>query len=86
MSDLTHREAFGSRLRETRSARGLSQEDMANAAGLDRSYVGGVERGQRNVSLDNIYKLASALGVDPSELFRGDAQKVKPLRNPSDDA
>jgi transcriptional regulator with XRE-family HTH domain len=65
----SHREAFGSRLRELRIARGLSQEDLAHEAGLDRSYVGGVERGQRNVSLDNIHKLAEALGVDISNLF-----------------
>jgi len=69
MTVLSRREAFGSRLRELRIARGLSQEDMAHAAGLDRSYVGGVERGQRNVSLDNIHKLADALGVQVRELF-----------------
>ena len=69
MTVLSRREAFGSRLRELRIARGLSQEDMAHAAGLDRSYVGGVERGQRNVSLDNIHKLADALDVTVRELF-----------------
>lgn len=55
-----HREAFGSRLRLLRAARVWSQEELAYAPGLDRSYAGGVERGQRNVSLDNIHKLAKA--------------------------
>jgi transcriptional regulator with XRE-family HTH domain len=48
---------------------GISQEDLAYAADLDRSYVGQVERGERNISLDNIYRLAKALGVPPSSLL-----------------
>jgi transcriptional regulator with XRE-family HTH domain len=52
-----------------RLERGSSQEDLAHRAGLDRSYVGGVERGERNVSLDNIYRLAAALDVLPREMF-----------------
>jgi len=63
--------AFGRRLRELRVKRGLSQEQLAFAADLDRSYVGGVERGERNVSLQNIKKLARALGASVSELTRG---------------
>jgi transcriptional regulator with XRE-family HTH domain len=60
---------FGRRLRELRTTNGLSQEALALSSGLDRSYVGGVERGQRNVSLVNILKLATALKVKPQELF-----------------
>lgn len=61
---------FGDRLRQLRQARHLSQEQLADAAGLDRSYVGGVERGTRNISLVNIGKIARALGVSLSELLR----------------
>ena len=60
---------FGSRVREFRLRRGLSQEALAHEADLDRSYVGGVERGERNISLVNIYKLAKALGVSAGELM-----------------
>ena len=61
-------EEFGKRLRSLRRARGLSQESLAHEADLDRTYVGGVERGERNTSLLNIRKLADALGVSPREL------------------
>jgi transcriptional regulator with XRE-family HTH domain len=62
---------FGTRVRELRRARGLSQEEFAAVAGLDRSYMGGIERGERNVSLENICAIARALDVNPAELFRG---------------
>lgn len=61
--------AFGNRLRMLRKARGLSQEAFADIAGLDRSYVGGVERGERNVSLINIKKFADALEISIQDLF-----------------
>ena len=61
---------FGARLRELRKAVGLSQEKLALQSELDRSYVGQVERGERNISLKNIVKLASALDVAPSELLK----------------
>ena len=60
---------FGVRLRQLRNERGYSQEELAERAGLHRNYVGGVERGERNVALENIVKLAKALAVSPSELF-----------------
>jgi len=62
---------FGKKLRTLRRQKGLSQEDLALAAGLDRSYVGGVERGERNVALRNINKLAVALEMSAAELLRG---------------
>ena len=60
---------FGARLRQLRDERGYSQEELAERAGLHRNYVGGVERGERNVALENIVKLSKALSVKPSELF-----------------
>lgn len=60
---------FGDRMRQLRVARKLSQEALADEAGLDRSYIGGVERGERNVSLSNIAKIAGALGVELGELM-----------------
>lgn len=62
-------QSFGARLREIRLARGLSQEALASLCGLDRTYIGSVERGERNVSLINIYKIADALNSDVKELF-----------------
>ena len=60
---------FGQRLRKLRRLRGWSQEEFALHAGLDRSYLGSVERGERNISLENISVLATALGVPAAELF-----------------
>ncbi|MEP7336819.1 MAG: helix-turn-helix transcriptional regulator [Acidobacteriota bacterium] len=61
---------FGQRLRKLRQAAGFSQEALAYAAELDRSYVGGVERGEYNISLLNICALARALEQSPHELLR----------------
>ena len=61
---------FGARLRALRQAAKLSQEALADEAGLDRTYISSCERGKRNVSLRNIYRLADALGVKPSEMLR----------------
>lgn len=60
---------FGVRVRELRKQKGLSQEALALACELDRSYIGGVERGERNISLQNIEKIAEALCVSPRELL-----------------
>lgn len=60
---------FGSRLRQLREERGYSQEKLAERAKLHRNYIGGVERGERNVALENIVKLAKALSVRPGDLF-----------------
>jgi len=50
----------------------LSQERLAELAGVHRTYLSSLERGERNVSLDNIYAIAEALGVSPAELFESD--------------
>lgn len=62
---------FGATLRAERQKTGLSQEALADAAALDRTYVGSVERGERNISVLNIVKLAKALGISASQLSRG---------------
>lgn len=61
---------FGSHLRELREKRALSQIRLSELAGLNRNYVGDVERGHRNPCLDNILRLADAMDVNASELFR----------------
>ena len=61
--------AFGRRLRKLRTDKGLSQEALALDCDLDRTYIGGIERGERNVSLINIEKIAAALGIPVRELF-----------------
>ena len=60
---------FGKRLAQLRKEKGWSQEKLALEAEIARSYLGGVERGQRNISLINICKLAQTLGKRPSELM-----------------
>ena len=60
--------AFGAAVRALRQEKGLSQEQLALQAGVDRSYVGGIERGERNASLTNVFKLADALEVEASEI------------------
>ena len=62
---------FGKRVRQLRKAAGLSQEAFADAAGLDRTYIGGIERGERNVSLKNIALLAETLDISLSQLMEG---------------
>lgn len=63
------KERFGARLHELRKARNMSQEDLAFAADLDRSYLSAIERGKRNLSLVNIHRIADALKVRAGELF-----------------
>lgn len=60
---------FGKRVRDLRKKRQWSQEEFADRCGLDRTYIGGVERGERNVSLINTCRIAEALGVTPSNIM-----------------
>jgi transcriptional regulator with XRE-family HTH domain len=66
---------FGQRLIETRKTKSWSQERLALESGLARSYLGGVERGQRNIALLNIFRLAEALEVTPSFLLELPSQE-----------
>lgn len=63
--------AFGTRVYELRKKKGLSQEDLAGLIDVDRSYMGFIERGEKNATLDKIGKIAKALEVSISELFKG---------------
>ena len=60
---------FSNNLRKYRNASGLSQEAFANKAGLHRTYISALERGKRSIALDNIEKIANALGIDAYLLF-----------------
>jgi transcriptional regulator with XRE-family HTH domain len=62
-------QALGHAIRATREERGLAQEALATRARIDRSYFGAIERGEFNVSLDTIAKIAAALGTRPSQLL-----------------
>jgi transcriptional regulator with XRE-family HTH domain len=65
---------FGARVREERERLGISQEELANRAGLHRTYVGGVERGERNLGLLNLIRIARALSV-PVSVLLGDVDR-----------
>jgi len=62
---------FGTRVRELRAEKGFSQESFAAHCGLDRTYVGGIERGERNLALRNIEAIAKALDVTLADLMTG---------------
>nr|WP_182911911.1 helix-turn-helix transcriptional regulator [Sphingomonas cavernae] len=65
---LSAREALANNLRRLRSERGLSQEALADLAGIHRNYLGGIERRERNVGLDNLERIARSLGVTIADL------------------
>ena len=69
MEDIRAR--FGKAVRKRRNKLGVSQEAFADLCELDRTYIGGIERGERNVALINIEKIARALRIPLNELFRG---------------
>ena len=63
--------SLGAAIREARKAKGISQEALAELAGIDRSYMGGIERGEHNLAIMNLLKIADALGVKASLLLNG---------------
>jgi transcriptional regulator with XRE-family HTH domain len=74
--------AFGRAVREYRAKAGLSQEELAHRSGLHRTYVGSVERGERNISLKNIFALAASLATSPAQLLTV-AEKLSNYRRDS---
>lgn len=69
------RRVFAANLRAVRLRHGLTQEALAELSGLHRTYVGSVERGERNVSIDNMESLAHALDVQVADLLRGSLEQ-----------
>lgn len=65
------KEILGNNIKLARLEKGLSQENLAELAGLHRTYIGSVERGERNVSLENIVAISKALSLSPTKLFEG---------------
>lgn len=64
-------EKFGENVRKFRNLQGITQEDLAEKSELHRTYIGMVERGERNISLNNAYRIATALNVSLSEMMEG---------------
>lgn len=62
------------RVRGARERLGISQDELAHRSGLHRTYVGGIERGERNISLASLAKLADALAVAPADLLKSDSE------------
>lgn len=70
--NISARHLFAKNLRKLRLEKGFSQEALADLAGLHRTYIGSVERGERNISIDNIERLAKALECQVIELLKGE--------------
>ncbi|MEB4858347.1 helix-turn-helix domain-containing protein [Priestia megaterium] len=69
-------ELFGNKIRTIRKAKGLTQDELAKRCGLQNTYIGGIEQGERNISLQSVEKLAEGLEVGPFELFKFGDLKV----------
>lgn len=81
--DLSARQIFSQNVRKARIAKGLSQEDLAELSGLHRNYIGGVERGERNIAVDNMEKIAKALSATIPKLLQNPSSSAKPLKGGS---
>lgn len=71
--------ALGRAIRQVREDRSLSQERLAEIAGLHRTYISSVEQGRRNISIDNIFKIANALGVSMTEIIQLCEDRLDPI-------
>ncbi len=71
------REVFAQNLRALRQAKGLSQEELAHEAGIDRTYISALERNVYNASIDVVDRLAKVLGVDAAELLKRPSAEMK---------
>lgn len=69
LSNLKSLKSFGGKIRSLRKEKGISQETLADAAGIERSYMGAIERGERNPSLDKIISISKALNVNSAKLL-----------------
>lgn len=67
---------FGNKLRTLRKEKGLSQEQLAQRAGLDRTYISSIERGRRNVALINCFRLAQALSISIYDFFKDEQERL----------
>jgi len=72
------RKKFGRRIRQLRESMGLTQQQLASRVGMDYKYLGSVERGERNITIDNIQRIAEAFGVEPYQLFLFTWEGLKP--------
>lgn len=63
------RKQFGRKIRKIRKTVKISQEELGFRAGLHRTYIGAIERGEQNISIDNIHKIAKALNISPKDLL-----------------
>ena len=76
--DMSLREDFGKRIRQLRKARDWTQERLAEKAGMEYKHLGAIERGEKNVTINNIEKIAGGLGVEPYQLFLFSLGELKP--------
>lgn len=76
---MERRRQFGSAVAQARRSRGISQERLALMAGIDRSYMGRIERGEQSVSLDKIWEIADVLQISPADLFQYEPHDARHL-------
>ena len=72
---------IGKRIRQLRQDRKITQEELSNLAGLDRTYIASVEAGRRNISIVNIYKISTALGISLKEFFSDEVFSNNAIKN-----